>query len=981
MSYQSSPKKLIGRHDEYAAIWSEFEASATARTRVVLISGEPGIGKTHMLNVIARTAEGHGALILRGGASDAEGMPPYLPFLEAFGRYFRASEHGLLRELVDGLAPVLTAIFPELSQIESGMPVNHPLPPEQARLRLLEAVGTLIARLAETRPIVLLLDDLQWVDSASLDLLVAIVRYQPAIRLLILATCRERSIASRVPLERTIRELSRLRVLRAVELSRMTRDATAELAADYLGAPLDSESTQMLFDQSEGNPFFVEELLRGWLDADVLRQFDDVSGESGLHVNVDSRAPMPASILIAVRERLAVLNPATIETLRTAAVIGRSFDINVLATASGTPTDEVEVRLVSATEANIIETTPDGLYTFRHDLIREFLYQGIRPVRRQRLHGLIGHAFETSRTPADHRSLSDVAYHYVHSGDRARGAGYAVRAGEQAMDAYAPAEAFEHFKAALELIAVDDDRRGALLLRTGESASLSGNEQIATSMFREAVDWFERDGDQMRSAEATLYLGRSLWRQESIAEARSAFETARLLFENQPEPLLVEILVELSSLMAVSQHEFEPGIEIAREALRLAELLEDHWLLSSARRTLGNLLVRVNDLSAGINLIESALDLAVREGDLSEAAECCGALAPAYYWKGEIERSREVTLRRLEFAQQTHDPYQMRHIYPWLAVLAGVQGRIDDTHAFVRQAEIEIRPLESPEPHAYLLFCRSAFAYFTGDYPAAKHYIQQAIELFEQIGAGALVWYKGFIAMIDIALGDTTQTQASLQEFEPLLESMPEGSMPTSEPIAYVTEAALWLGDKDRLARYFPKLRAFAGQFHDLSIDRQLGQIETLNDNYEQAEAYLRAAAETAAREQIVWEIARVAESQADLALTRSRRDGVGEARNRLEYAMTVAGRAGNVSEHRRFQQRLEALTNNRSIDAAPGGLSPREIEVIRLIAAGKSNREIAGELFISEKTVINHVTHILNKIGVDNRAAAAAFAVRNQIA
>ncbi len=972
---------LIGRQGEFATIWSEYQIAAASRTRVVLLSGESGIGKTHLLNAIADAAEDQGALVLRGGSSDAEGMPPYLPFLEALGRFLRAREPDAVRDHVAGLAPVLLAIFPELSRIAGEMPLSHPLPPDQARLRLFEAVGVLVARLAEPQQVILLLDDLQWADVASLDLLAAVARYQPAIKLLILAACREGSIAHNAPLERTVRELSRLRVLRSIELGRMTLEQTSILASTYLGTPLDAETCQVLFAQSEGNPFFAEELLRGWLDSDALHPVDAASGDSPLRVDVGVQSSMPTSIVIAVRERLTVLSSATIDTLRTAAVIGKSFDAGLLATASGLPTDEIEARLAPAIEANLIDPDPDGRHAFRHDLIRECLYQEITPFRRQRLHGLIGHALESGGAAAGHRSLADLAYHYMHSADHARGADYAFRAGAQAMDAYAPAAALGYFRAALDLIPTDDERRGAFLLRAGAAASLSGEEQSATSMFQFASDWFQQRDDPIRSAEAMLHLGRSLWRQESIDDARASFETARHRLGDQPEPLLVEILVDLASLVAVSQHEIVTGITLARDALRLAELLEEDRLLASANRTLGNLLVRANDIDAGIPLLVSALERAERAGDLSEAAECCGALANAYFWQGAIERSRVVTLRRLELAKRSHDPYQMRHIYPWLAVLAGVQGRFDETRDYVRRSEFEIRPLESPEPHAYLLFCRAAFAYFTGDYSTAKHHIQQAIERFRQIGPSALVWYMGFIAMIDVALGDTAQARASLQEFEPLLESMPGGSMPTSEPLAHVTEAAIWLGDRERLARYVPKLRAFAGQFHDLSIDRQLGQIETLNANYERAEAHLSTAAEAVAREQIVWEMTRVAEAQADLALARSGRDGVAAARERLEYAMTIASRAGNASEQRRLQQRLAELSGDRSIDPTPGGLSRRELEVIRLIAAGKSNREIAGDLFISEKTVINHVTHILNKISVDNRAAAAAFAVRNQLA
>ncbi len=193
-----------------------------------------------------------------------------------------------------------------------------------------------------------------------------------------------------------------------------------------------------------------------------------------------------------------------------------------------------------------------------------------------------------------------------------KGASYAIRAAEQAMGAYAAEEALIHFKMALSLMRADDERRGELLLRLGEAASLAGKELEAVAAFTEARERFDLCGERSRSARAALLLGRAWWRQEAITEARAAFETARELLRDHPGPALVEVLVDLASVMAVSQHELEAGIALARQALRLAELIEEEQSLAAANRTLGNLLVRVNQLPDGIALLEKALDLARR---------------------------------------------------------------------------------------------------------------------------------------------------------------------------------------------------------------------------------------------------------------------------------------------------------------------------------------------------------------------------------
>ncbi|MGA7670413.1 MAG: AAA family ATPase, partial [Nitrolancea sp.] len=947
-----------------------------------LVSGEPGIGKTRLLRALADAAAESGATVLRGGASNAEGMPPYISFLEAIGRFMRSTDGAELSALTGDRAPVLATIFPEIALKLGTEALGYALPPEQARLRLFEAVASLLAATANQQPVVLLLDDLQWADSASLDLLCAIARYQPAAKMLIVGAYRSDDVEQNEALARSIRELNRQRVLHSVSLEPITRDENSVLAATFLGAPLEPPGVDVLFAQSEGNPFFAEELLRVWQDGQSLVSAKAVDGRQIFRLRDSDASTFPTSIQAAVQERLDRLSIDVIDVLRVAAIIGREFEVTLLASAAGEPRGDVEERLKLPLRVALIEQVSETHYAFKHDKIRECLYSQVTPLRRERLHGFIGHALESHGAAHNAHVLAELAYHFARSGDRGKGAIYAIRAAEQAMGACAAEEALIHFKMALSLMRADDERRGELLLRLGEAASLAGKELEAVAAFTEARERFDLCGERSRSARAALLLGRAWWRQEAITEARAAFETARELLRDHPGSALVEVLVDLASVMAVSQHELEAGIALARQALRLAELIEEEQSLAAANRTLGNLLVRVNQLPDGIALLEKALDLAVASNDLAEAAECCGALAIAYSWQGLIERSRQVTFQRLEFAQRSHDPYQMRHIYPWLAVLPAMQGKMAESSDFLDRAEAEIRDLATPEPHAYVTFCRAAFAYFLGDYAAAERHTSAAIELFQQIGPNALIWYGGLAAMIAAVQGKQDEARVSLDQFEPLLESMPVGSLSTSEPLSHITEAALTLGDRERLNRYYPKLKAFEGQFHDLAVDRQLGQIETMRGDFAAAETHLLAAEDMVRRENIVWEIARVLEARADLAFARGEPGGVDAAEALLAEAVVASDPTRNSTEHRRLQQRLEVL--RQPIPAKPSfpaGLSAREAEVLALVATGMSNRDIAGRLFISEKTVINHLTHIYTKIGVDNRVAATAFALRNDLA
>jgi predicted ATPase len=261
---------LVGRQRELDRLCNQFEQSTAGRLRVALVAGEPGIGKTRLLEEVARRAEEAGTRVLHGGASDAEGMPPYLPWLEALGQHIRASAPEQLREQTGAMASVLVTILPELSLYLGELPSSYVLPPEQARLRLYEAVGMFLAAIAAPHGLLLLLDDLQWADAATLDLLCHVARSQPHTRLFVLGAYREGEITHRSAFERALTELNRLRQLTAIRLGALTETDLRTFATDALGAPVDPALSRLLACQSEGNPFFAEELPWGWLEAGLI---------------------------------------------------------------------------------------------------------------------------------------------------------------------------------------------------------------------------------------------------------------------------------------------------------------------------------------------------------------------------------------------------------------------------------------------------------------------------------------------------------------------------------------------------------------------------------------------------------------------------------------------------------------------------------------------------------------------------------------
>jgi DNA-binding CsgD family transcriptional regulator/tetratricopeptide (TPR) repeat protein len=971
---------IIGRQREIALLWESVETATRGRLAVALLTGEPGIGKTRLLDAIATRALSAGASVLRGAAFDTEGMPPYLPFLEALGEHIRGTSPSDLRTQTGPLASVLSTILPELPTRLGTLPASYSLPPEQARLRLYEAVATFIAAIADRQPLVLLLDDLQWADPASLDLLRYLARRQRVGQICIVGAYRSGEVAHRQEFERTLAELERLRVLRTVMVGPLMSDDVATMVTLALEPPIDAAISQALYAQSEGNPFFVEELVREWRATGVVVRRDGRWVMTTTEAN-PAGVSSPSSITRVIQQRLGRL-PSEVRTLlRTAAIIGRTFEASLLAKIIGAQPDEVELLLRDVVDAQLLRISGSDTFTFSHDKIRECLSDEVTAAQRRRLHGFVGHALDNQSEPVDAQRLADLTYHFTRSGDRERGAIYARRAAEHALRASAAVEAMTHYQTALRLIEPNDPTRGDFLLGLGEAAVLASAEPQAVVAFEGAEVWFRDRNDTVRAAQAAHLRGLAWWRQEDIARSRTALEAALTLLESGSHPALVPLLVDLGTLLAVSAHQHAAGIAHVQSAMRLAQGLVDPRLLALANRALGNLLVRGNDLASGIPLLEQALALASAADDYVEAAECCACLAPAFFWQGTIERSGAIALQRLAFAEAGHDRYQLRHVYTWLAVCSAIRGHVSEADRRLKQAQAAIEGLESREPSAYLQFTRGAMALMLGDYAAAETHLGNAMTVLRTIGPHALVWYLGFFGMLQALQGKMTAARLCLEELERLLDELPEATMAPGEPVACAAQIALFLGDQPRLERIVPKLAVYRGQFRDLLIDRLLGEIEIRRGNLASAAEYLRAAEATARRESLVWELARTLEAQADLARAEGGDNADQRVRALLEEALALVLQLGNHQEAERLRDRLGVPVALRQLSQLPLGLSPREAEVLRLVASGRSNRAIADELSLSAKTIENHLTSAYGKLGVDNRAAATAFAIRHGLA
>ena len=968
----------------------------------MFLAGEPGIGKTWLLERVADRWYSRGATVLRGDAVDAEGMPPYLLFLEALGTHIRRTPADVLRGQAGDGARTLATILPELELKLVDLPRGMQLPPEQARLRLYEAVSEFLLAIAATAPVVLLMDDLQWADSATLDLLIHVARRTRSAPMLFVGAYRPGEAEENPAFHRTAAELARQRLLLSRAVEPLPEDDITALAETYLQGHIRMDIARHLMDQSEGNPFVAEELLRAWIETGALIQQEqdwrlarsNFRGWDGVRGTLEGSAERPAEnrgvglpqdllppgILATVRQRIGRLSGEVVQALRTAAIIGRTFDVSLLAQVMNQAPEVVEKLVLVAARAHLVREVHPGAFRFLHDTIRESLYQQVGSTERLHRHEAIGRALEAEQLANTSQRVAELAFHFARSADTARGASYSRQAAERAFAEYAFREAMTHCQAALQLLADDDPSRGELLLRYADSALLAEAQDEAQSAYAEARQWFEERGHRASAAMAAHGEGLVYLRQEALDRAQRALEAARRLLGDASNPELVRILIDLSDLLGSSLNDYKTGRQLAQCALGMARELSDRRLEASALRTAGRLHVLNKELSQGMPMLEEALDLLLSEDDVANAAECCAALANAYHWSGHSRRSLALTEQRVALAQRAHDLYQLRHVYSWGIFMGTVLGEWPTAETmFTRQLPI-VERLLGQEPTAFLQVCRGFYLYHRGRYAEARDWLARGLTVYRAFGTDSLAWHLGLLGLTDTAIGDFRAARRCLDEQEELIAALPAQNVQRGCALVIMANTAAAMRDRERAERYYPLLEVFSGLHFWFLVDRGLAALALCLGDYGRAVNHLEAAHATTRHAGLLPELARTLVLQAELALQQGGRGSAQLAREHLAEATKIFSDLDMGPELAGARELLRRLPTQPGATrpSFPAGLSAREAAVLRLVAAGKSNREIAEQLALSEKTVANHLTSILNKTGTENRTAATAFAVRH---
>ncbi len=593
---------VVGRESELSSLEDALLAALRGDGGVVIIGGEAGMGKTRLVSELVNRAQRLRCAVMSGACSEAELSLPYLPFLEAIGNRLTTENLDELRQRLGAAADELSQLFPQL-----GRPSAAGGDPTQAKLRMFEAILLLLRDAARDRALLLVLEDLQWADPGTRELLDYMTRRLRSTNVLVLATYRMDEMHRKHPLVPTIQGWRRSGQAEFVELQPLPTGAVADMVcAIFEEREVSEEFREFLHERSEGNPFVLEEMLRDAVDrGDIYRT------DSGWDRKALAEMRIPRTVKAAILHRLERLRKEEVDVLSAASVIGRAADIKTLIGVTGMDEGTVYAALETCVTYQLLEEDErtSGKYQFRHALTREAVYEDMIVPRRQQLHARVAE-FLASRPDG---AAVDMAHHLLAAGRFDDAVPMCVAAAEDAMRARAYRDAADLLERAAPHVQ-DPVERGRLLCRAGDAYWNNTEPESARRLLEEGIASLETAGLLVEAAGYRLLLGRCFWELLRSDLAREQFERARDMLEPAgPSEALAIAYIRLSGLAMFEVNNIK-ALEDAERAAQIAEEVGADMALAWSWNFIAGSEMGLGRVTDGFRHIEDSYQAALKGG-------------------------------------------------------------------------------------------------------------------------------------------------------------------------------------------------------------------------------------------------------------------------------------------------------------------------------------------------------------------------------
>lgn len=1016
VSQLPSPFPLVGRERELALLGGALDRAAGGEGGTLLLHGEGGIGKTRLVRDTAADAARRGWTVAFGRAYPVESGVPYALFADAFLPILRGLEPGQLTLLTRGHDAELAALFPALGTVRDGVVADGG---SDLKARLLWTFAQLVRRLAAKRPLLVVLENLQWADASSLELLHFLARQIGAERVLVAGTYNSAERDLNPVLRSTEQSLVGIGAARAHEVGPLSHDATVELLHRVGGAERAAtrEFAALLYGWTRGNPFFVEETLKALVAAGRLVEHDGRWEGWTLE-----RLDLPRSIREALLARFDRLDGDARLVANLAAVLGARVRHEILGAVSGLADDALLAAIDELRRQRVlVESVEDGevRYDFEHPMVRETLYAELGLARSRKLHATVAEALERRYGDDAAVHADELAFHFARADTRAAGpkaVRYLRAAGREALSKYANREAASYLETALKLL----DRGGGGAASNGDA---SNGESSAEATAAAASDAIAEDLARARQRLGEYDAAMALWRRSRDAAERAGDPARVARIERR-----MGLASYWSGHHADALAHYEAGLADAASA-------DDDGLVAQLRLAKGNCLLALGQHAAAEREVRGALAIAERLGDEALLARTHRALLLLHTWTGPADLAREHGERAVALAAASGQRFVGWSAHWALAMLEGLTSNAPAIARHIAESERLADELRSPLLRVWTAEVAVEYKAGIGEWEAAialgEGSIATARALSQRTLLPRLLVWTG---LIHLARGDKERAHAYLEEAWRLAGGDGSDARPldvhTVVPahtgmVAYhiaagnhlraievgragleiadrsgyvvwaiyrllplVIEAALWSGNFDVAREFEARLRHESARLgHALGLawaDTCIALIAMLERRFEEAGPLLADAVAALDRVPFVFDAARLRCRLAYVLANLGDREG---AMRELRTAHDVFATLGARRELDKARAQMRGLgarpparaaagaSNGGGPAGGAGALTGRELDIARLVARRKSNKEIGVELGISSRTVSTHLSNIFGKLGVGSRGALADFA------
>ncbi|CAN5432981.1 hypothetical protein BH09CHL1_BH09CHL1_26050 [soil metagenome] len=967
---------FVERNDGLVVLDQALAEAWVGKGQLVFIEGEAGWGKSRLIGEFVRRAERAGALVIVGACSDRDRDFPFSPFVDAF-RQWLASGNGNQADLLRPDLASLSSLLPEL-EIGSSDRKGVLLPPEQEKRRLFEAIRSTLSRLAteESRPLIFVLEDLHWADSSSLQLLELLPRRLAATPILIIGSIRTGE--SNRDLTHCLGSLRRARAIIELSLVPLSDDAVDQMLGAMMPAPPPPALARAICSRADGNPFFIEEIV------------------ATLPERTDSRwltgdGELPETVEAAILLQFASLEPKPAVLADLAAVAGQSVRHLLLRDAADLSEPELLRRLDPLLESGfLIESNESGFrrYRFRHALTHEVLRSRLTPSIRRALHRRVRAALERSPpagAPISPELAGEIGFHAHAAAEWDKTLIYAVVAGDAAWQVRAIVEALAHDRRALDAaISLNSEQEPELRRRCGAALTLLGALEPAQTALEMALK-LARDRGQIEIEQASLADLAAFFASRDYPTARRYAELSLEVAREMSEPVRIGRALNRLGNVLTNQLQFDAGRALHDEALALFERNGDRWGSADC-----------------LDLIGMARYLA---GDILEARDAFARAATVFTELGDIERvasaltSRGLYLAVIDGACATSEgPDEYRaDAAEGLRLARELSWRAGEAYALValacadlgdglfgnarQKAELALRIAEDIDHQQWQVIALLTLSLIDASECAtdpARDRLEAAKSLARSIGADQ--W--------------TERIEAWLASPQPIAD-LPDAPSANTQPASIgqrrhsITAVERALSERrfaDAIEGTARLLRGAAGprpaeilRLHAEAL-AGIGRLDEADAAFLEARRIAEAAGPRCQRWQIalgrsrLWQERNPSVASAEVGIARSEIMALAESEPSIERRETFLRTPA-------FRHIVTPSGRRRTRDrATPGGLTPREQEVAQRISGGMSNKEIARDLSISEKTVEMHVSSGLGKLGFTSRAQLAVWVARGEL-